>query len=308
MDSRDANGERWRRASIATEFVNKLQQKPSSINSRNFLAPPFTHSEGYSRRYSYSGSGSLRNPCSPSSSSHSRYTFLQSSNMSPALLFHQPRRSNVFRIKLITLGEQCSGKSSVLKTFCENDVINANNSNADIMMMESNGNSSSNTSWKRNSISGSNSSSSGSSQGTNRNRIGSRSGSRIGNNGSGNGNMSKYLDTIGVDYGVKDILIPKSDQFIRMNMFDLAGAREYYEVRREFYGDASGLILCYDPTRRETFEKLDQWMNEYRNNAHGQNMCISDNGESRNWSEREGNAPIVLCATKVRNKSETLLI
>ena len=51
--------------------------------------------------------------------------------------------------------------------------------------------------------------------------------------------VSKYVATIGVDYGVKPIKIRGTE--VRVNFWDLAGGEEYTEIRNEFYKDAQGV-------------------------------------------------------------------
>lgn len=166
---------------------------------------------------------------------------------------HQPRRSNVYRMKIVTLGERCTGKSCILKRFCENVYVG----HASLAGAGGLG--------RRKSLATTSTRSQRSS-------------------GAGAG----YLETIGVDYGVKDVGVPKTDKFVRINMYDLAGGREYYEIRREFYDDAQGLLLCYDPRRRETFERLEQWLLE-----------VDTNLSSAGSDGLGSSAPGVVCATKV---------
>lgn len=72
--------------------------------------------------------------------------------------------------------------------------------------------------------------------------------------------VSKYIATIGVDYGVKPVNIDGTD--IRVNFWDLSGHAEFFEVRNEFYKDAQGIILVYDVTNRTSFEECDTWLTE----------------------------------------------
>ena len=51
----------------------------------------------------------------------------------------------------------------------------------------------------------------------------------------------KYISTIGVDYGVKGIVL--SGEEVKVNFWDLAGSKEYLEVRNEFYKDSQGCLL-----------------------------------------------------------------
>ena len=47
--------------------------------------------------------------------------------------------------------------------------------------------------------------------------------------------VTKYISTIGIDYGVKPVMI--KGQEVRVNFWDLSGHPEFFEVRNEFYRD-----------------------------------------------------------------------
>lgn len=59
--------------------------------------------------------------------------------------------------------------------------------------------------------------------------------------------VSKYISTIGVDYGVKGIVLAGEE--VKVNFWDLAGSKEYLEVRNEFYKDTQGCLLVGDRLR-----------------------------------------------------------
>ncbi|EFJ48349.1 hypothetical protein VOLCADRAFT_104739 [Volvox carteri f. nagariensis] len=83
--------------------------------------------------------------------------------------------------------------------------------------------------------------------------------------------VSKYIPTIGVDYGVKPNKY--NDYEVRVNLWDLAGGADYTEVRNEFYKEAQGCVLVYDVTNRASFESLEIWLEESK--RHGaENMVI----------------------------------
>ena len=56
--------------------------------------------------------------------------------------------------------------------------------------------------------------------------------------------VSKYIATIGIDYGVKPVNVDGID--VRVNFWDLSGHPEFFEVRNEFYKDAQGIIFGID--------------------------------------------------------------
>lgn len=74
--------------------------------------------------------------------------------------------------------------------------------------------------------------------------------------------VPKYMQTIGIDYGVTRYSENGVD--VRVNIFDFAGHPIFYEVRNEFYRDTQGVILVYDVTNRESFRHLDDWLLEMR--------------------------------------------
>ena len=76
-------------------------------------------------------------------------------------------KPKLYRIKVISMGDQACGKSCLIKRYCEEKFI------------------------------------------------------------------SKYIPTIGVDYGVKPVKM--GDYEVRVNLWDFAGATDYQEVRNEFY-------------------------------------------------------------------------
>ncbi|XP_063156815.1 dnaJ homolog subfamily C member 27 isoform X2 [Candoia aspera] len=116
--------------------------------------------------------------------------------------------------------------------------------------------------------------------------------------------VPKYLATIGIDYGVTKVQI--RDREIKVNIFDMAGHSFFYEVRNEFYKDTQGVILVYDVGQKESFDALDLWLAEMKQELgpHG-NMenivfvvcankidcaklrCV-DESEGRLWAESRG--------------------
>lgn len=72
--------------------------------------------------------------------------------------------------------------------------------------------------------------------------------------------VTKYITTIGVDYGVKPVQVDGSE--VRVNFWDLSGQPEFFEIRNEFYKDTQGVMLVYDVSSRESFEEVDAWLSE----------------------------------------------
>lgn len=106
--------------------------------------------------------------------------------------------------------------------------------------------------------------------------------------------VSKYIPTIGVDFGVipatvqlrnNDAFQSKSNSIhVKVNFFDLSGSPEFTEIRNEFYSDVSGIFLVYDVSDKTSFHCLQEWLAEIN---------------SREDNKNSINVPIVLCGNKI---------
>eukprot|EP00731_Ephydatia_muelleri_P019672 Em0012g497a len=72
--------------------------------------------------------------------------------------------------------------------------------------------------------------------------------------------------TIGVDFGTKFVQL--GDNVVKLQIWDTAGQENYRALAPTYYRGASGVVVVYDITRRETFEHVEYWMTEVRNNMH----------------------------------------
>ncbi|KAJ9461283.1 Ras-related protein RABE1a [Diplonema papillatum] len=72
--------------------------------------------------------------------------------------------------------------------------------------------------------------------------------------------VTKYITTIGIDFGVKPVVVDQTD--VKVNFWDLSGNADYFEIRNEFYADAEGVLMVFDVTRLQTFKDLETWWAE----------------------------------------------
>ena len=111
--------------------------------------------------------------------------------------------------------------------------------------------------------------------------------------------VSKHVATIGIDFGVKPVAL-SGHGVVRINFFDFAGGPEYFEVRNEFYKDASGAILVFDVASKSTLDALDRWLHEAEecgmqrpamvlcgNKADGKKREVSE-ADARRWAGSHG--------------------
>lgn len=66
--------------------------------------------------------------------------------------------------------------------------------------------------------------------------------------------------TIGVDFKTKVINIDGVN--VKLAIWDTAGQERFRTLTPSYYRDAQGAILVYDTTKKNTFQKIDSWLNE----------------------------------------------
>ena len=93
----------------------------------------------------------------------------------------------------------------------------------------------------------------------------------IGDSGVGKSNfLFKYVEgqfselhvaTVGFDYKSKIVTLPESKKKVKLQIWDTAGQEKYMSVNKNLFQRVQGIILMYDITQRETFERLNIWLN-----------------------------------------------
>jgi Ras-related protein Rab-18 len=66
--------------------------------------------------------------------------------------------------------------------------------------------------------------------------------------------------TIGVDFKVKVITIDGNK--VKLAIWDTAGQERFRTLTPSYYRGGQGAILVYDVTNRESFQKIEDWLNE----------------------------------------------
>lgn len=66
--------------------------------------------------------------------------------------------------------------------------------------------------------------------------------------------------TIGVDFKVKTITVDGNNA--KLAIWDTAGQERFRTLTPSYYRGAQGVILVYDTSSRETFDKLEEWLTE----------------------------------------------
>ena len=74
-----------------------------------------------------------------------------------------------------------------------------------------------------------------------------------------------YLTTVGMDF--QDKIIEIEDKKVRLQVWDTAGQERFRNVTKSYFQSSHGLLVVYDITDRESFEKINFWMENIKNNA-----------------------------------------
>jgi small GTP-binding protein len=97
--------------------------------------------------------------------------------------------------------------------------------------------------------------------------------------------------TIGVEFFSKKFEL--NNYNIKAQIWDTAGQERYKSITNAYYKGAKGALVVYDITKRGSFDSIDKWIPELRNNGDSQitiilvgNKC--DLKEQREVSIEEG--------------------
>lgn len=75
----------------------------------------------------------------------------------------------------------------------------------------------------------------------------------------------KHIITIGVDFKIKSLTV--DGQKVKTNIWDTAGQERFKNITVSYYKGAAGVMLVYDITDMESFNKLNEWLIEIEKNA-----------------------------------------
>ncbi|MDH5401306.1 MAG: GTP-binding protein, partial [Candidatus Heimdallarchaeota archaeon] len=74
---------------------------------------------------------------------------------------------------------------------------------------------------------------------------------------------STYKPSLGVDFMVKRVEVDSKK--IKVMVFDTAGQEFISTLRKRYYSGATGAVIVFDVTREKTFQDLDRWVEEVKN-------------------------------------------
>lgn len=90
--------------------------------------------------------------------------------------------------------------------------------------------------------------------------------------------------TIGVEFGAR--LMNIDDKPIKLQIWDTAGQESFRSITRSYYRGATGALLVYDISRRDSFNHVSRWLSEAREYSNP-NMVIMLIGNKCDLDRRE---------------------
>ncbi|KRW98587.1 P-loop containing nucleoside triphosphate hydrolase [Pseudocohnilembus persalinus] len=76
---------------------------------------------------------------------------------------------------------------------------------------------------------------------------------------------NEHDPTIGVEFGSKNLKINEKD--IKIQIWDTAGQESFRSITRSYYRGSIGAMLVYDISNRQSFEHLQDWLNDITQHA-----------------------------------------
>ena len=77
--------------------------------------------------------------------------------------------------------------------------------------------------------------------------------------------LERINSTIGIDFKTK--MIKKGNEIIKVTIYDTAGQERFNYLIKNYYKGTNGVLLIFDITNRDSFNKIDFWLQDLRDNA-----------------------------------------
>ena len=97
--------------------------------------------------------------------------------------------------------------------------------------------------------------------------------------------LKNHITTIGIDY--KSKIIKSQNKSIKLKIWDTAGQERFRNITKQYYNGADGILLVYDVTDRNSFEKVREWMKQIQENTQKSNIGIVLIGNKCDLEDRQ---------------------
>ena len=105
---------------------------------------------------------------------------------------------------------------------------------------------------------------------------------------------TNHLETTGIEFNSREEKI--NNKIIRVKIWDTAGQEIFHSLTKNFYRKADGIIIVYDVTNKESFDKIHDWVKSVHDNIDSyremQIIIVGnkiDLEENREVTKEEGN-------------------
>ena len=86
-----------------------------------------------------------------------------------------------------------------------------------------------------------------------------------------------YQPTVGFDFKSKIVFLPNSKKKVKFQIWDTAGQERYMALNKQLFQSVNGIILMYDITNQQSFERLDEWMKLVKKDSYGVTLILIGN-------------------------------
>mmetsp|Transcript_10928 Transcript_10928/g.17904 ORF Transcript_10928/g.17904 Transcript_10928/m.17904 type:complete len:210 (-) Transcript_10928:1327-1956(-) len=69
-----------------------------------------------------------------------------------------------------------------------------------------------------------------------------------------------YISTIGVDFRYRTVKV--GDKYVKLQIWDTAGQERFRTITSAYYRGSDGIIMVYDVTNQESFDHVQDWLQE----------------------------------------------
>lgn len=77
--------------------------------------------------------------------------------------------------------------------------------------------------------------------------------------------IERHGSTIGVDFTMKTLNL--DGKRVKLQIWDTAGQERFRTITQSYYRSANGVIICYDLTKRHTFDSVQRWLDDVKKYA-----------------------------------------
>ena len=90
--------------------------------------------------------------------------------------------------------------------------------------------------------------------------------------------------TVGVEFGNTKVRIDNA--LIKAQIWDTAGQERYRSITSAYYKGAHGALIVYDITRKDSFDSVEKWLSDLRNNGEEKMVIMAIGNKSDMEIER----------------------